>query len=79
MFDKKDFYILSVKFWQFFYDLYGCNSIIQIKYYMVEQEVEINPDVENDEEYSNRKAAFNRNEDQYADDSYRDDRESAKN
>jgi hypothetical protein len=26
--DKRDFYILSVKFFKFFYDTYGCNQII---------------------------------------------------
>lgn len=36
LYDKKDFYILSVKFWKFFYDLYDCNHIIIIKYYMIE-------------------------------------------
>jgi hypothetical protein len=30
--DKQDFYILSVEFFRFFYNTYGCNQIIQIKY-----------------------------------------------
>ena len=30
--DKKDFYTLSVNFFRFFYDTYGCNQIIVQKY-----------------------------------------------
>ena len=34
--DKEDFYILSVEFFKFFYDTYGCNTIIQVKYKTIE-------------------------------------------
>ena len=30
--DKKDFYTLSVNFFRFFYDTYGCNQIVVQKY-----------------------------------------------
>lgn len=42
--DKVHFYILSVNFFKFFYDTYGCNQIIAIKYQAVHESVEINPD-----------------------------------
>ena len=42
--DKVHFYILSVAFFKFFYNAYGCNHIIQIKYSFVQERVEINPD-----------------------------------
>ena len=42
--DKKHFYILSVKFFKFFYDTYDCNQLIQVKYYTVQEEREVNPD-----------------------------------
>jgi hypothetical protein len=42
--DKQDFYILSVEFFRFFYNTYGCNQIIQIKYKTIRVEIEINPD-----------------------------------
>ena len=42
--DKEDFYILSVQFFKFFYDTYGCNTIIQVKYKTFEQRIEINSD-----------------------------------
>jgi len=41
--DKEQFYILSVGFFKFFYDTYGCNQIIQVKYLFLTQQVEINP------------------------------------
>jgi len=37
--DRGDFYILSVKFFKFFYDVYGCNQIVNIKYRTHREEV----------------------------------------
>ena len=42
--DKKDYYILSVAFFKFFYDTYGCDSIVILKYTTITEEVEINHD-----------------------------------
>ena len=42
--DRGDFYILSVKFFKFFYDVYGCNQIVNIKYRTHREEVQINID-----------------------------------
>jgi hypothetical protein len=33
-----------VEFFKFYYDTYGCNQIIMLKYIIEEQEVEINHD-----------------------------------
>ena len=42
--DKKDYYILSVAFFKFFYDTYDCDSIVILKYTTITEEVEINHD-----------------------------------
>ena len=42
--DKKDYYILSVAFFKFFYDTYGCDSIVILKYTTITEEVVINQD-----------------------------------
>lgn len=42
--DKKDFYIISVGFFKFYYDTYGCDSIVILKYSILTEEVEINHD-----------------------------------
>ena len=40
--DKKDYYILSRLFFKFYYDLFDCNQIIQVKYIKEYKEIEIN-------------------------------------
>ena len=45
LYDRADFYILSVKFFKFFYDLYGCNQLIQIKFIIETVEVELDSKV----------------------------------
>ena len=42
--DKQDYYIISVGFFKFFYDTFGCDTIVILKYTTVTEEVEINPD-----------------------------------
>ena len=42
--DRDDYYILSVAFFKFFYDTYGCTNIIILKYLTITEEVEINQD-----------------------------------
>mgnify|MGYP000607138588 CR=1 FL=1 len=42
--DKQDYYIISVGFFKFFYDTYGCDTIVILKYTTLTEEVEINHD-----------------------------------
>ena len=42
--DKVDFYIISVGFFKFFYDAFGCSSILVLKFTTKTEEVEINHD-----------------------------------
>lgn len=42
--DKIDYYIISVGFFKFFYDTYGCDSIVILKYTTLTEEFEINHD-----------------------------------
>ena len=42
--DKQDYYIISVGFFKFFYDTFGCDSIVVLKYTILTEEVEINHD-----------------------------------
>ena len=42
--EKKEYYVLTAGFFKFFYNAYGCNQLIQLKYMTIRESVEINID-----------------------------------
>lgn len=63
--DKQDYYIISVGFFKFFYDTYGCDTIVILKYTTLTEEVEINHDPLSSSNAFKKNKMRNRNQSKY--------------